>query len=310
MGVHDSGYKHLFSFRAMVADLLRGFIDDQWIEEVDFESLERQNQSFVTDNLREREDDVIWRAKWKGRDRWMYIYFLIEFQTEPDKYMALRMINYVSLLYQDIVNSGELSGEALPPVLPMVVYRGERRWRSAMSIHDLIDSPPPGLSQYLPSMKYLLLEEVILNDEELAAMSNLAAELFRIENSASLRACIPPFLSFLKWTERTGGEQADLRRAVKAWFTRAQKPAKLTDENALSDLSPEEMEPMLSERIEQWSKELVEQGRAEGEAEGVRKGHVEVARAMLARGVPIADISEFTGLSPEELQLLAEPISH
>ena len=110
MGVHDSGYKHLFSFRAMVTDLLRGFIRERWIDDLDFETLERKNQSFVADDLREREDDIIWRAKWKGSGNWMYVYFLIEFQSEPDKHMALRMVNYVTLLYQDLIHTGEIKG--------------------------------------------------------------------------------------------------------------------------------------------------------------------------------------------------------
>jgi predicted transposase/invertase (TIGR01784 family) len=297
MGVHDSGYRHLFSFRAMVEDLLRGFVREQWVDDLDFETLERKNESFISDDLREREDDIIWRAKWKGSDEWMYVYFLIEFQSESDKYMALRMVNYVTLLYQDLIKTGEVRGRALPPVLPMVIYRGEQTWTSARDIKDLIRTPPPGLVKYLPSMKYLLLEEIRMNDTDLERMSNLVAELFRIENSTALNACIPPFLSFLKWTYKAGPEQKELKRAVKAWFARAQKPAKLIDADIVDEMAPEEMEPMLSEKIERWSKEL----RSEGMAEGELRGRVDVAKKMLQKGMSVKDISEVTELSEKEI---------
>jgi flagellar biosynthesis/type III secretory pathway protein FliH len=71
-----------------------------------------------------------------------------------------------------------------------------------------------------------------------------------------------------------------LKRAVKAWFMRAQKPAKIIDGDE-QDLSPEEMKPMLSERIERWSKELMDQGRVEGMAEGKAEGELK-GRAELS----------------------------
>lgn len=272
MGDHDSGYRQLFSFPAMVEDLLRGFVRERWVDDLDFGTLERKNGSYVADDLREREDDIIWRVKWQGADDWMYVYLLIEFQSTPDRFMGVRIMNYVSLLYQDLIKTGEIGEQALPPVLPMVVYRGERKWRSKLNVKDLVRQPPPGLARYLPSLRYLLLEEVRMNEAELSRMCNLAAEIFRIEKSATLKASISPFLSFLKWTTKAGAEQDSLKRAMKVWFTRAQKPVKIiSEDDAIDEMAIEEIEPMLSERIEKWSSELVEKGRAEGKAVGNRR---------------------------------------
>ena len=33
-----------------------------WLAEIEFRTLEKVNGSYVTDDLRSREDDVIWRA--------------------------------------------------------------------------------------------------------------------------------------------------------------------------------------------------------------------------------------------------------
>lgn len=97
---HDSGYKLLFSHPAMVADLLKGFVAEDWVRELDFTTLEKQSGSYVSDDLRPRAEDVVWRVRW--RDRWLYVYLLLEFQSEVDPFMAVRLLVYVGLLYQDL----------------------------------------------------------------------------------------------------------------------------------------------------------------------------------------------------------------
>jgi predicted transposase YdaD len=119
MAGHDTGYKRLFSNHEMVADLLTGFVREPWVAEVELDTLERVNASYVSDDLREREDDLVWRVRW--RDHWLYVYLLLEFQSTVDRFMALRMLVYVGLLYQDLVRAKEFTpGGLLPPVLPIV----------------------------------------------------------------------------------------------------------------------------------------------------------------------------------------------
>jgi predicted transposase YdaD len=71
MSSHDHSYKLLFSHPQMVQDLLRGFVHEAWVEELDFSTLERVNGSYISEDLRRREDDIIWRVRRAGD--WMYI---------------------------------------------------------------------------------------------------------------------------------------------------------------------------------------------------------------------------------------------
>jgi predicted transposase YdaD len=83
-----------------VADLLRGFVPEPWVAEVDFTTLTPVKGSYVSDGLRQRHDDVVWKVRL--REQWLYVYVVIEFQAEPDPFMALRLLVYVGLLYQDL----------------------------------------------------------------------------------------------------------------------------------------------------------------------------------------------------------------
>ena len=51
---HDHSYKLLFSHPEMVADLLRGFVREDWVNELDFATLERVGGGYVADDLRGR----------------------------------------------------------------------------------------------------------------------------------------------------------------------------------------------------------------------------------------------------------------
>ncbi|MDD5037695.1 MAG: Rpn family recombination-promoting nuclease/putative transposase, partial [Methylococcaceae bacterium] len=57
MAPHDLSYKHIFSHAEVVEDLLRGFVHEDWVGQIDYGSLEKVGGSYVTDDLREREDD-------------------------------------------------------------------------------------------------------------------------------------------------------------------------------------------------------------------------------------------------------------
>lgn len=51
-------------------------------------------------------------------------------------------------------------------------------------------------------------------------------------------------------------------------------------------------------------KTAADKGRAEGRAEGIEQTKRENARKMKAKGYPIADIADITGLAPEDIEKL------
>ncbi|WP_435103475.1 Rpn family recombination-promoting nuclease/putative transposase [Arhodomonas sp. AD133] len=262
---HDHSYRLLFSHPVMVADLIRGFVHEDWVAQVDFTTLERVNQSFVTDNLLDREDDIIWRVRWRGS--WLYVYLLLEFQSTNDRFMAVRMLTYVGLLYQELVRGDQVTDEdTLPPVLPLVLYNGDRPWRAPTSMAELIETVPGGLEHYRPTLNYLLLDEGALDEHDLPSVRNLAAALFRLERSrgpGDLRAVITALADWLAAPEQTG-----LRRAFTVWIKRVLLPRRVPGAEIPEVTDLEEVNTMLSEREIDWSRDWREQGLAEGRKEG------------------------------------------
>ena len=293
MADHDSSYRQFFSHPRMVQDLLEGFVHEDWVAQLDFATLEPVQGSFVSEHLERREDDVIWRVR--CRDQWLYIYLLIEFQSQPDPWMALRMLVYVSLLCQHLVRSGNLSTRGrLPPVFPLVLYNGLRPWQGGETLAELIEPAPGSLQRYQPSLSYLLLDEGRYPDLFAPAeQGNLAAALIQLENSRAPEELRRAVQLLLHWLHDPG--QASLRRAFTVWLGRVLLPGKLKgiDLPVLHEL--EEVDAMLAERVKEWTREWEQQGllkgmeagrkegREEGREEGRKEGEEALLRTLLTR---------------------------
>jgi len=100
---HDHSYKQLFSHAALVRDLLLGFVHAPWVAELDLSSLEKTADSYVGDDLCEREDDAIWRVRFQESS--IYVYILMEFQSTVDRFMAVRVLTYIGMMCQEPVRA-------------------------------------------------------------------------------------------------------------------------------------------------------------------------------------------------------------
>ncbi|MER2527939.1 MAG: Rpn family recombination-promoting nuclease/putative transposase, partial [Candidatus Competibacter denitrificans] len=149
---YDPAYKKLFSQPRLIEDLLKGFVPQPWVAELDFSTLEKRNVHFVTPQLGWRQSDVIWRVKL--RDHWLYVLILLEFQSSIDRWMPLRLWVYLGLLYLELLEQQQLLPNGkLPPVLPIVLYNGAPRWRASTQLADLLETLP-GLAPYQPRFEF------------------------------------------------------------------------------------------------------------------------------------------------------------
>ena len=278
MNDHDHSYKRLFSHRRMVEDLLRGFVKEDWVQHLDFATLEKVNANFVSDDHRDREDDVIWKVRWG--EQWVYVYLLIEFQSTVVWHMAVRIMVYVGLLYQDLIDSDQVkAGERLPPVLPIVLYNGKPRWTAAEEVGDLIQTLPGGLERYRPSLRYLLLDEGRYSKAELGPMKNLSAAIFRLENSRSRDDAQRVVEALLEWLDDPN--QAGLQRDIANWIQRVLLRRRLPDAQIPEVTDLREVHNMLAENVDEWFREREEQGLRRGLQQGRREGRKQGEEAAL-----------------------------
>ena len=115
--IHDGGYKRLFSNRTIFQQLIQTFVDEPWVKQLDFSQAELVGKSFVDEDYQARESDLIYRVQLHGRE--LYLCVLLEFQSTVDRFMVLRVLNYLTQFYLELAASREHI-DKLPPVFPIV----------------------------------------------------------------------------------------------------------------------------------------------------------------------------------------------
>jgi predicted transposase YdaD len=286
MAEHDQSYKKLFSHQKMVADLLR-FIDEPWVKRLDLESLETVKSSFVSDTLRERHDDIIWRAKLDNK--WFYIYLLIEFQSSIDQFMAVRLMIYIGLFYQHLIETQKLTAkDKLPPVLPIVIYNGIPRWDAAENISELVENLPGGFRKYCPHLRYYLIDEGSYPLAQLASQSNLVSALIRLEQTRMLdneqevaKAISKVLIELLDWLKEP--KSARLRRDWVVWLKRVLLPRNVPNVEIPEVIELQELNAMLYENMQAWYKEAENKGEKRGERRGEARGEIKGQAKMLIK---------------------------
>jgi hypothetical protein len=66
MAGHDYVYHKLFGHSGMVSQLLRSFVAEPWLNDLDLDGMERLNAKFHSDTGERREGDMIWRIPRRG----------------------------------------------------------------------------------------------------------------------------------------------------------------------------------------------------------------------------------------------------
>ena len=229
--------------------------------------------------------------------------------------MAVRVLDYSTLLYQDLLRSKELrraagaesdnedrtgqrrhvKPEPLPPVLPIVLYHGTVQWWAREDVAGLCVPASENFASYQPSQRYFLLD-VSAYTGALPEEPNLMAALIRLahyrdaqEVASELRALAGELFP----------EQPGLFGAFLAWYEQARKRHKMPklDLSILDDLNEGKTMPneimreqaarWAEQRLAEWAAPRMErsraEGRVEGRIEGRAEGQTEVMRRMAAR---------------------------
>ena len=267
--VQDPNYKRLFSFPRMVADLLRAFLPGEVLAELDLSTLGKLPAEYVSDELLQRHGDCVWRLRRRGR--WLYLLVLLEFQSTEEPRMALRILTYTSLLYQELVRSGALdAGGRLPAVLPVVLYTGEGRWRAAMEVGELVGPVGRWLAPYQPSQRYLVVDERHVGAEDFPSEGNLMGAVLGLEQSRGPGDLLRVAGLLVEWLRDP--RDGELKRAFTDWVWRLARHFEPGDAEPAPVRSLEGVRMTLEERVAEWPKQWFREGREQGVREGREQG--------------------------------------
>ncbi len=251
MSDHDGLYHLLYAHPEMVGELLQGFVAEPWLSELDLARMERINAKFHAASGVRRDADIVWRIPMRdGRDAFLILF--LEFQSTADRSMALRLMVYVGLFWQQLLREERVSPNGLlPPVFPVVLFNGDPRWTMPLSLTELIGLPTGSpIWPWQPEMRYHVADEGVYGD--LAGRDSLTALLFRLEHCNDIGELAPLVGELIAWFDRHPG-----LATLKAAFARL--AGRLLADGGADPAIPAdllEVKTMLATRAEEWKRQL------------------------------------------------------
>ncbi len=270
----DPIYKRLYAFAEMVEDLLRSVCPPEMLGAVDWPSLGRLPASYVSDDFRQRHGDAVWRVRVRpedGREEWLYVLVLLEFQSTTDEIMALRVLQYTAMLYHELLRAGMVKAGELPPVLPVVLYNGDTEWRAARDVRELIADVGPSLALYQPSQHHIVLDQRRASADD-RHLRRLTRAVVLLEQSRSPDDLAEVVRLLREWL---ASGRDELKRAFADWLWVLWRRLEHNREEPTAppaELTLEDVAMTLEERVIGWREAAVQQGVEQGLRQGMEQG--------------------------------------
>lgn len=288
----DRQYKSVFAEPLFIQKLLESFVNEKFIKFLDFSTLKRKNNSYISKDMRKFESDLVFEIFFKKEP--MYIYLLLEFQSTVDVKMPVRFLRYILELYED---NGVNKGTGLyPAVFPLLLYTGDKKWNVKNNINDLIEHSIP--KEFIPSFRYY---PILINEyskSSLIKINNAVSSIFVMENTPQkeYHKAYEELAEYIK--EFSEIEQKGFIEWVNRFFQF--QDVKIKDLTINDIINPKEVIAMMTAENEKYRQELLKEGRLEEKRE--------IAINLLKKGAEISFVSETTGLSIEEVKELQKAI--
>ena len=164
-----------------------------------------------------------------------------------------------------------------------MLYNGRQRWTAARDVGELIQPLPASLRRYHPAQRYFLLEQRAVDEARLADTQNTVADIIRLETS-SVPADVQRAVSRLAGHLR-GAQYASLRRAFVVWINRVVLRRLMPGQEIPEVRELQEIDTMLAETVEEWTRQWKEEGLRQGLEEGRQKGLQQGLQQGLLQGL-------------------------
>jgi predicted transposase/invertase (TIGR01784 family) len=290
---HDTSYRFLLSSKKLFVELLRSFINKGWVQAVDEENVQEIPHSFVLQDFKRQEADLVYRVKLNGQD--VVFYLLLEMQSSVDFRMPYRMLLYQVEIWRYLLQNEEdaLSNRKtfqLPPIVPIVLYNGKQKWSAELEFRKLLANENLFGSELL-NFEYLLIDVARYTEEELLSLSNTIGSVFLLDQTEDQEQLLNRLGKLMNTIQQL---PTDSQQKFVAWMA-----------NILLQKLPEN-EPSLQQFIQSVKGDAsfmgLEKILDDIEHKGEQKGKEDVAKQLIRMGMDDSSIAQATGFSVQTIE--------
>jgi hypothetical protein len=189
---HDKGYKQLLSNKKIFLELIKTFVQEDWVNEIEEDELLLVDKSFVLEDFSEKEADMVYRLRTKEKD--VIFYVLLELQSTVDFLMPFRLLQYMVQIWRETYNNTQKEERdrkdfRLPAIVSAVLYNGKNNWTAKMNFREMLSVYQIFGGRVL-DFNYILFDVNRYKDEELYEMANLIASVFVLDQTMNHKELI------------------------------------------------------------------------------------------------------------------------
>jgi predicted transposase/invertase (TIGR01784 family) len=302
--VEEMHHPHDLMVRAVLSDLtaaasfLQTHLPEAVSQALNWATLKLLEGSFVDEDLRESEADLLYEVEHVSGETVLWVYILLEHQSTPDRWMRLRLLKYCcriwDLSFRDYPDQRDLRA-----IVPLVFYQGERRWSYSSEFADLFAESVrhwPGV----PRFSHGLIDQSGMRPEEV--QGELKARIMQLV----MLAAYHPTVAWMEQVARLLGALASLAlsgginyvRIFVLYILATQEPEVAQSfRDVLRQHAPE-----VGDELMTYAQELVKEGREEGEI----RAEVRIIENLLREGMEWSAIERITGVSETQFQALKQ----
>ena len=276
------------------------------VEAFDFAEVTLLNRSFIPDELRPQESDMVFRIPFRAPGetaKEVIVYLLIEHQSTVDREMELRLLSYMVQIWMEERRQWDETQHPqrerwLTPIVPIVFYTGKGEWKAPLSLTALMNIPEV-LTRFVPTFDTLLLDVNATDPNELTQTGHPLGWLLTVLQHEDSEAPVM-HQALVEALEGLADSQVDTPdqyiRAVLYIFLFLLHRRKGNEHQDLLHLLAEEqthnreiidMTESIIERIEQ-------RGLQQGIEQGARQTSIKSTLAILNIRFPDADVETLT----------------
>lgn len=290
---HDKFFKETFSDAEVARDFIQHYLPESVSEIIDLETLEAQRDSYISQELQETFTDMLYRVK--INEKTGYLYFLFEHKSYPSHKIAFQLLKYMSEIWDKY--STHEKKEALPIIIPLVIYHGQGHWHTSTRLSQMIPGYtqlPETVKDYIPDYQYLLYDlsqyqdEAIKGGVRLKILMTIFRDIFT-KDPNRLRESVLKAAAYLRELENKETGIDYLEIYMRYVFSAAHQMTKADLEKILNEMTKEypegrEVAMTLADILrKEGLEEGMKRGRMEGRMEGETQALVKTALRLLTK---------------------------
>jgi len=284
---HAMFFEKVFSRKDIAIDFLQNYLPENIVQRLDFSSLEPVNKSFISNELKPAQSDLLFRILTKD-DAAIFIYFLLEHKSFVDRWVMMQLLSYVLKICdeqravnkqkrKELRNQNKIQGksynegietEYLYPVIPVVIYHGKDKWNLKKDFSELFLSGE-SYKKYLPDFTYELINTAEYEDNEFKGNVILRVTLMAMKHffMDDFEDKVPELLSLLAELIDNIDSEIDFLEVLLRYLSAKVKHDKKWLQSTLKQTFKNKGEKIMNSIADLW----IEDGKKIGEKKAAKK---------------------------------------